>query len=78
MKPLAGDTTTRVMLAVMTLHERREGITVRAVAGLVELTPKTTFLHLKQLRRLGLVTWLDGSRRPGGTIMPTVDVVAAG
>ena len=62
---------TRVLLALVALHERRRwAATVREVTDLAGFrSTSTVWFHLLRLRRVGLVAWSPGRAR---TLRPLV------
>lgn len=61
---------TRVLLALVLVYERDGRATVRSVAEQAGLSsPGSLVRHLRVLRRLGWVTWVD---HRAGTLRPTV------
>lgn len=70
-----GDATTRVLLACLAEHCERGRVTVRSVAARAGLSVSTAHSALLMLRRLGSVTWADGTT---GTLRPLVHPVELG
>lgn len=70
-----GDTPTRVMVALIAAYEAEGRATVRAVAARTGRSINCTHRALMALRRVGLVTWADGT---SGTLRPLVHPVAVG
>ena len=66
---------TRVLLALVGLHERDGRATVREIADLVGVSYSTCYAHLKALHRDGFVASAPLS---GGTLRPLLQVVAHG
>lgn len=63
---------TRVLLALIAVYERDGRATVSSVAAEAGRSVVVTHSRLVELRRLGLVTWTDGT---AGTLRPAVKVV---
>jgi DNA-binding IclR family transcriptional regulator len=68
-----GNGTTKVLLAILALHERGAHITIRAVAEEAGTSVSRAHFHLNRLRSEGLVGWED---RTHGTLRPTARRVA--
>lgn len=65
--------TTRVLLAVVAVHQRDGRSTIRSVATQAGRCVATTYRHLLRLRDLGLVAW---DETKVGTLRPTVREVS--
>lgn len=73
-RPVAGSSRTRVLLAVIALHDAYGyGPSYTDLEHRTGLTRGTLQAHLTHLRRSGLVAWEDGKAR---TLRPLVAVVA--
>lgn len=70
-----GAAATRVLLALIAVHQRDGRATVRAVARQAGLKTSTTHNQLGYLRRRGLVAWDDGAN---GSLRPLLTPVATG
>lgn len=66
---------TRVLLALIAVHEARGRATVREVALVAGRSISVTHYQLEFLRFLGLVDWVDGRT---GTLHPLLESTAIG
>jgi len=66
---------TKVLLALIAVHNRDGRATVRSVAAEAGRNVSTTFFHLRHLKAAGLV---ESTAISAGTLRPLVEVVAHG